>query len=135
MALFSFPNVSLSRILEVARQSTSTLSNSIRLFKSDTTIGVATVLGDLTEADFTGYAALGAQWTGQGIDGDGKARTIRDSFCVFTKTGGADQTVYGWYIYNGSTLILAQRFLAAFTFQAGSLTLSFLPSITLARET
>lgn len=84
----------------------------LRLFKSNTTPGETTVVGDLTEATFTGYAAItltGASWSTAAGD------PATGSYAEQTFTSNADQTpesIYGYYLTRETDgdLIAAERF-------------------------
>ncbi len=86
----------------------------LRLFANDYTPEDASVTADFTEASFTGYVEWGIP------AGSMPAPTIVADVAesdltpppFFTCTGGAPETVYGWYLTadgSGDTL-LAQRF-------------------------
>src|SRR4051794_24675060 len=85
----------------------------VRLFKNNYTPIATTVVGDLTEANFSGYAAVtpsfgsSATVTSKGTITDGSSRD-------FTHNGGAtSNTVYGYYVTyesGGSTLLWAEKF-------------------------
>lgn len=85
----------------------------IRLFKNNFTPNPDQVLGDLEEADFTGYAASSAvTWGTVFTNSDGFAEVI-GSTKQFTATGSAvTNVVYGYYATNaaGDTLYWAERF-------------------------
>lgn len=83
------------------------------LFKNDVTPNVATVLGDLIIADFSGYAAIviaawGAPYVGPGnrVEADGPSQQ-------FNHSGGAvPNDVYGWFLIDtvGGALLALERF-------------------------
>jgi len=78
------------------------LTVAIKLFKNDVTIDSATVLADLTEADFPGYASKLTSdivWLGPDIDGGGLGR-MRSPELVWTASSapGSPQTIYGIHI-------------------------------------
>jgi len=70
----------------------------IRLFQNDITPGLATVVADLTEADFDGYVAVESEDPGEAVyNGDGSV-TINWQSCQFSHDGGAvGNTIYGYY--------------------------------------
>lgn len=88
----------------------------IRLFQNNLTVSPLTVLGDLTEADFSGYAAeaiAGGDWqTPAKIMPDGSARQILGTVVTFDQTASTiSNTVYGWYwVASDGTLELAGNF-------------------------
>lgn len=86
-----------------------------RLFKNDLTPDADTVIGDLTEADFSGYAAVTINtwdYGGVTIDGSGRSQVLATSNATFTHNGGAtDNDCYGYYVtHPGGGLYLVQRF-------------------------
>jgi len=90
-------------------------SHKVALFKNDYTPTSNTVIGDLEEADFTGYAAvtnsgwLAAAWATQGA-----AYQYMDTPAIFQPTGTTvSNVIYGWYFYATGTpnvYILGERF-------------------------
>lgn len=84
----------------------------LRLYKTNVTPSETTVVGDLTEADFTGYAAItltGASWTTSGGD------PATGSYAEQTFSSSADQTpqsVYGYYLTRATDgdLVAAEKF-------------------------
>jgi len=93
---------------------------SLGLFQNDATIAAGTALADLTPADFTGYAAIVLNDTGdcagfvQGpaTGGDGEWRLIQDQQ-EFTQTAATiSNDIYGAYIWDtvGGRLLGAVRF-------------------------
>jgi len=89
----------------------------IRLFQNDITITNETVLADLDEADYTGYAMQPAEGMGTAYDdAAGNVMVVYPSK-VFQPSGTAvGNTVYGWYAVGetdsdwDNLLICAQRF-------------------------
>lgn len=86
----------------------------VLLFKNNVSPGPNTVLGDLTECDFTGYAVSAAvTWGTPGWQPDGTAIVVGD---LKTFTVGATptilNTVYGWALVDtGKTVCyLARKF-------------------------
>jgi hypothetical protein len=84
------------------------------LFQNDVTPSALTVLGDLVEADFAGYAAAGPQtdWY-QTVDAETGYHGVRnnDEAVYHATTGvGTPQTIYGWYVTSdGGALASAIR--------------------------
>jgi hypothetical protein len=84
----------------------------LKLFKSNTTPSETTVVGDLTEADFTGYSAItltGASWSISGTT------PTQAAYAEQTFTSSADQSVqnvYGYYLVRATDgdLVAAERF-------------------------
>jgi hypothetical protein len=82
----------------------------LRLGKTSITINADTVIGDFTEADFGGYAAVTLAWGSASIDGDDNAEdTATDA--VFTRgASGSNNTIYNWYITDsGGTKLYSCR--------------------------
>lgn len=110
------------------------ISNSLEvmLFKNDYIPVPGTVLGSLTEADFTGYARTSfnrADW--------GAITTIANKASVtapdqeFDCTGGSSQTVYGYAVLDPSddVVVWAERFGTAQTIANGE-TITVRPKFT-----
>ncbi len=71
----------------------------IELFKSNTTVAYASVIGDFTLADFTGYTHVSytrATFVGVGTASGDRVVTQGIATPTFSCTGGSSQTVYGW---------------------------------------
>jgi len=88
-----------------------TQGGSFRLFKSDYTPTVGTVLSDLTaiEADFTGYSAKTLAMTLGYIDGT-FIPYAQSQLLSFIKNGATGNTVYGWWIDDGTNVIAVAKF-------------------------
>jgi hypothetical protein len=72
-------------------------SMKVRLFSNNlTAFTKATVLGDLTEASFTGYAAASPTWSAPALS-SGVAQTLGGT-APFTYTGVSSTVVYGYYL-------------------------------------
>lgn len=98
---------SMARVIIQAKQITY-----INLFKNDVTPGHATVLADLTLADFGGYAQknMTTPVVGAALDANGRAVITWDEV-TFTRTGGPDNTIYGYYVANNDgALLWCERF-------------------------
>ncbi len=98
----TMPNIAIQNILnDPSDPITGTFLNTLkmRLFKNNLTPGTATVLGDFTEADFTGYsaaslsgfAASSAGGSGAASSGDAKTFTVGSSPTT-------TNNIYGYYI-------------------------------------
>lgn len=75
--------------------------NSI-VFNPDTTL-----IGDLVEADYDGYAALALTWGAASVSDDGHVETIA-SAQTWRPTGGTTPNqIYGFYIDDGAGVLLA----------------------------
>lgn len=71
----------------------------VKLFKNDAIISNTTVKAELTEADFSGYAAeslVGAAVSGT-LDADGRALCAWTAV-QFTKSGATANSVYGYWV-------------------------------------
>ena len=92
----------------------------LRLFKSNTTPGDATVYSDFTWADFTGYSAItltGGSWTTSAAD-PSLAEYAQQTFTSSTST---PQTIYGWAITRGTSKVwVAARFPTALDISSAS---------------
>jgi len=80
----------------------------LKLFQNDIPITTGMVLGDLTEATFTGYAevVLNETWLG-GLDVLGKATLAYPANVAFTQTAATvTNIVYGMYIVNTTENVL-----------------------------
>ena len=68
----------------------------IRLFTNNFTPTTSTVVGDFTEATFTGYAAIALSgWTAPTVASHVASTTANPA--TFTATGSF-QSIYGWYV-------------------------------------
>jgi len=105
-----FPNTGELRILETGL--TDDANWSAGLFKNDLTPDNDTVLGDVTAADFTGYAAVALVEDGPAaIDGSDRAYQLFEEVEFTFSTGTTPQDVYGWYIFDTTgNLIAIERF-------------------------
>lgn len=92
-----FPDVGKKLALDILLASGR--SPKLKLFKNNVTVSVATVLGDLTIADFSGYAdkdlSAMASATINGSD-QGEKHSNANDFAH--NGGGTGNTIYGWYI-------------------------------------
>lgn len=78
----------------------------VRLFKNDVTPDDNTVIGDLTEADFEGYAAGDlANLTTPGVVA-AQAQTQGDSVTFTMGTPGTTNNIYGHYITDSAGTVL-----------------------------
>lgn len=92
--------------LERARAAWNTTALRLHLFKSNTTPTTSTVIGDFTEADFPGYAAVDIiTWAAATVAAH--VATIAAALRTFTRsTTGAVQNIYGYYVTNNANTIL-----------------------------
>jgi len=107
-------------------------ASNLRLFKVNVVIDPSTVLGDLTEADFSGYAAiLALAWDLAAKDVDGSWFTKLTAAGLFTHNGGAVvNTIYGMYVDDGAALLLAANFGQSILMENGSLPFTVQPTFT-----
>jgi len=104
----------------------------LKLFKNDVTPDESTVIGDLTEADFTGYSSqtlTGSSWSA--------ASSGATSYAEQSFTSSADQTaqtVYGWYLERatGGELVAADRFSSPPTIENNGDVIKVTPTLTAA---
>lgn len=76
-----------------------------RLCKNDVTPSAASVLGDFTEADYSGYAQISITggWTIPITEGGGKAEIRRVEIEYQHNGGGVDNDIYCVYVVNSTT--------------------------------
>jgi len=86
-------------------------SHTLRIFKNNFTPTPANVLADFTEATYTGYAgvSLAGDFAAQTKIQDGEYQTQSTSH-TFGPNSGTAQTVYGWYIDDGTNVKLSFKF-------------------------
>lgn len=99
--------------INVAKVLVATLTISkIDLFQNNVTPDHTTTLGGLTVANFGGYAqgSMSTPSVAGALDAGGRA-VITWADVTFTKTGGADNTIYGYYVTaSDGTLLWCERF-------------------------
>jgi len=83
----------------------------VGLFKNDYTPIVTSGLGDLTEADFAGYAEVSAPtWDPSAYDGGDQTVKTQAPDAVFTSSDPTPQDIYGAFIADGGgNLVCAAR--------------------------
>lgn len=101
-------------LLALAAIKTALLDGSIvKLFKNDFTPSLDTVVGDMTEADYTGYLAVTlTTWQAPFLDVQGRGE-IRAPHAFFAPAAPytVQNTIYGyWIIDSTADLLLASRF-------------------------
>jgi len=106
MGVAVVPNQAERNALAVLLAQLSTAN--LRLYANDYSPVAGTVIGDLTEANFTGYAAVNGSWGSISTGGDGKAVTVGGPF-NFTvgSSPSVGNLIYGWYLTSNSGLLLA----------------------------
>lgn len=108
----------------------------VQLFKSDTPLVAGTVLGDLEEADFSGYAESGVLAFGAAFINDAGGAEIVAPGVQFTQTAATiSNTVYGYMVVNaaGDGLLWAERFPQPIEFNAANKAKVVIPRYTLGR--
>lgn len=105
----------------------------LHLFSNNVTPSDSTVLADLTESTFTGYAAVtlsSGSWTDSGVTAH------QDTFTylavTFTNSSGSNATVYGFYITDsGSTKLVGVALFdgSPITITASGGTYTFIPTL------
>jgi len=131
------PNAAELKLLDQLRVSLNATPATLRLFKNNYTPVDGTVVGDLTEADFSGYAAINVTDLGSPSTVSGRAVTVSAAAKVFTHSGGATgNSIYGYYVTDaGGALLWAERDPAApAAMSVGGSTYSVTPRLTLATE-
>lgn len=83
-----------------------TVHKKVHLFKNNATISHSTVLTDLTEANFSGYAAvnLSGGAVAASLDASGRAVISWDTVS-WTKSGATGNTIYGYYLTDNADLL------------------------------
>lgn len=85
----------------------------VRLYRNAVTITKDTVIGDFTQANYTGYSAVTPTWSDAALGSDGRAFSVSSAIVFNAPLIGA-QTVYGWYmVYPGGPDLLACAAFAA----------------------
>lgn len=106
--------------------------DAIKLFKSNTTPTHATILADLTEADFGGYAAasLDSPVVGSVLDASSRA-VITWNDVTFTRTGTPTNTIYGYWVNNANgDLLWVERFDNPIVLDTNGLFIKLTPKLT-----
>lgn len=131
------PDVAERTLLNSLRNSLFNSNCHVHLFKNNLTPGDATVLGDFTEANFTGYAAITPSVGAAFTNGAGKAE-CDFATCTFSCTGsGTPNDVYGYYVTDvgNAVLYFAERAASPpTTLNANGQTYVVVPKLTLVQE-
>jgi len=91
-------------------------TSEVRLFQNNLTISATTVIGDFTEATYSGYAAQTSAWTTPATDGSGRAHTQSDVLQYAHSGGATANTIYGYYVVSsGGDLLFAEKFASSIT--------------------
>lgn len=106
------PDVGKVRLLDMLVDGDGFSGVRCRLYKNSVTISDATVLGDFTEANFSGYSQSTPSFGSASIV-SGKGKIIEGSFETFIHNGGGtSNSVYGYYVVDSATpeLLWAEAF-------------------------
>lgn len=85
----------------------------LRIFQNDLTPTSASVVGDFTEADFTGYAAVNLTAANWGKSLASTVVLLYNTAVAFTSSAGEQaQDIYGYYVTRTTTgdLVYSERF-------------------------
>jgi hypothetical protein len=98
-------------------------TDKVKLFKNDLVPTPDTVLADLTEADFTGYApvTIAGAWNAS-TDPQERGLVWYSALVPFSASGAAvPNIIYGWYVVNtdGTVLKVVKRLDTPITFDSG----------------
>jgi hypothetical protein len=111
----------------------SALNGSLKLFQNNVTPTKDTVLADLTEATFSGYAAIAlatADFAAVTTVSD-KAQLIANSFQTFAHNGGGtNNTIYGYYFVQSGKILFCEKFDTPFTMDGATKAIVFKPKLT-----
>lgn len=102
----------------------------VKLFKNDMTPSGLTLLADLDEADFTGYAASGAvTWDAGFTNEAGDGEIIGDTKQFLASGAAVANTVYGYYVTSGDglTLLFSERFAVPKLIDAAGKSITVIP--------
>jgi len=95
--------------------------STIHLYTNNFTPVATMTIGSFTEASYTGYAAqsLNAQWQAVVKIKDGEYQMSTPVLTWNAPSSGAPQTVYGYWIDDGTNVLAADLFAAPITQSAG----------------
>lgn len=88
----------------------------LRLFKNDIDPNEDTVVGDFSEADYSGYSpfdlSASGVWSIPAINASGKMQTVFPELTFAHSGGGTSNDIYGYFVYDlaGGALIYSERF-------------------------
>lgn len=105
------PHVGEVQVLAVLLNQTTQQNVTLHLYQNDVTPTDSVTLGDLTECTYPGYAAhvlAGANWSISTTNGTTTASYPEQVVPCTADTPA--QTVYGYYLTQGGTLVWAERF-------------------------
>lgn len=123
-------NAGALKVIQLALGTTPSIR--CHLFDNNYSVVLATVLGDLTEASFTGYASVLPTWTAFAMVGAYATSTPTPTNVDFVYSGGSTVTVYGTFFTDSASAYLlgASTFAAPFVFSTVITTLSIYPTYT-----
>lgn len=136
MSLLIVPNVGKKDLLGVMSGASIAVPTSFRLYQNDLTPGPATVIGDFTVANFTGYAngVLAGVAVAGALDGSNRA-VVTWNALTFTKNGATGNTIYGYYVTTGAgNLLWAERFDGAIPMTVNGAFIQITPRFTFKSE-
>lgn len=85
----------------------------LRLFKNDLVPAPNTARSAFTEANFGGYASVDVSFKWGPISRAQVGQWVFDlALVTFTRTGGPDNTIFGWYLDDGTNVPFSFRFAA-----------------------
>lgn len=103
----------------------------VGLFKNNVTVAFATVLADLSEADFDGYAQIGPlDWALGSVVGTAW-QMIDSTTRQWTVSGGTNlpETIYGYFITDGTYIIACESLATPIVLTAIGQVIQILPTI------
>lgn len=110
----------------------SAVLDNLRLFKNNHVPTEADVVGDYTEANFSGYpGAVSPTWGTPFVNGSNKGEVDATLITYTHNGGGTANTVYGVYVVDGAgVLVYAERFPAPYTMGSNGDTFPYTPKVT-----
>lgn len=127
----SVPSVSIAALTALIAADAPLETVKVRLFKNDILPGPNNVIGDFTEADYTGYTAGGitVTWTTI-VHDDLGVPIVYGSNCLFKATGDTvANTLYGYYVVDaGPAYLYGGRFPSPEMFTATGDSVVIVPS-------
>lgn len=110
--MLTIPVVAMRRVMTTLKSDTTTFNGAlVHLYKNPITITPGVALSDLTEADFSGYAASTTfTWNGPGSDLVGNATLFGPQQTFIANDTVTTNTIYGAYLTGSgsdSTVLLA----------------------------
>ena len=115
----------------------------LHLFQNNYTPIASSVIGNFTEATFSGYSTTQplpittVKWTTPANDGAGRAIAFNATFNFSNSTGAVGNQIYGYYVTDlaDATVLWAERFSSApIDMTTAGKTMSMTPAFTLLSE-